>query len=156
MPAFVVGSIVASTVVDAVGKVKAGNAAKKVGDFNANVAEQQAEDALTRGVEKEQTFRQGVKTLIGSQRAGYAAQNVSVESGSAVDVQADAAFLGELDALQIRTNAQREAWGYRQDAENARLGGQSASASARWGAASSVAAGAASAGSMLQRYGWRG
>jgi len=81
-------------------------------DFNATVADQQAQDAITRGTEDEQRFRAQVRGLLGSQRAGFAGANVDVDFGSPVDVAADAASLGELDALQIRTNAAREAWGY--------------------------------------------
>jgi hypothetical protein len=58
--------------------------------------------------------------MVGTQRAGFAAGNIDVGSGSAVDVQADTAFMGELDALQIRTNAAREAWGYSVEADDMR------------------------------------
>lgn len=87
-------------------------------DWNANIARLQAADAIERGREAEERFRQGVKMQIGGMRAGFASQNVDVGFGSAVDTQADAAYLGELDALQIRTNAAREAWGYNVQAED--------------------------------------
>jgi hypothetical protein len=87
-------------------------------DWNASIARLQAADAIERGREAEERFREGVKLTIGRQRAGLAAQNVDVGFGSAVDVQADAAYLGELDALQIRTNAAREAWGFQVQAED--------------------------------------
>ena len=35
-----------------------------------------------------------------------------IGAGSPVDVMADTAYQAELDALQIRTSAAREAWGY--------------------------------------------
>jgi hypothetical protein len=60
------------------------------------------------------------RALIGEQRTGFAAGNIDVGFGSAVDVQEDAAFLGELDALTIRTNAAREAWGMRVEGEDLR------------------------------------
>lgn len=106
---------------------KAGQAQKKAGaaqadasesqaqlaEFNADVADLQAADATTRGTEEENRFRTQVRGAIGAQRAGFAAGNIDVGFGSALDVQADASYLGELDALQIRTNAAREAWGYK-------------------------------------------
>lgn len=124
----------AGAATQAVGAVKAGNAAKKAGqaqkgaaesgaelsDYNAAVADLQATDATQRGVEEESRFRSQVKATIGSQRATQAAQGVNVGYGSAVDVQGDAAFLGELDALTIRTNAAREAWGYKVQAQDLR------------------------------------
>jgi hypothetical protein len=115
-----------STATQIYGQKKAGDAAKKAGeqgqkasesqaqlaDFNASVAELQAKDAIERGAEAESRFRTTIRSTIGSQRAGIAAGNIDVGFGSAVDTQADAAFLGELDAMTIRTNAAREAWGY--------------------------------------------
>lgn len=84
----------------------------KVADFNAHVADLQASDAVERGAEAANRYRSQVRGVIGAQRTGFAAGNIDVAFGSAVDVQADAARLGELDALTIRTNAAREAWGY--------------------------------------------
>ena len=156
MPAVVLLGIAAAagTGIQVAGQIKAGNAAKKAGDFNAAVSELQAKDALARGRTDEQRFRQGVRALIGSQRAGFAAQGVDVGVGSALDVQADAAFLGELDALTIRNNAQREAWGYRIEAENYRMGGQQARTASRWNAVGTVLG---TAGSLVAaRYGLDG
>lgn len=113
---------------------KAGKAAKEQGeaakraaesqaqllDFNAHVADLQAKDAVERGAEEESRFRTGVRGMIGAQRAGIAAGNIDVGYGSAVDVQADAAHLGELDALALRNNAAREAWGYKVEAVDIR------------------------------------
>ena len=122
LTALAIGSLALS----AFGAVKQGKATKQAGklaneaaqaqagiiDYNAAVADQQAADALTRGQEQEQQVRSATRQVIGSQRAGYAAQGVDVGSGSAADTQADAAFLGELDALTVATNAAREAHGF--------------------------------------------
>lgn len=99
---------------------EASESVAQLSDYNAAVADLQAEDAVARGAEEEQAFRKQVKGIIGSQRAGIAAGNVDVGYGSALDVQADAAYLGELDALKIRNNAAREAWGYKVQSEDAR------------------------------------
>lgn len=132
--AFLIGGAVVKTVA----AKKAGDAAKKAGieqgaaqkaasesqaqlaDYNANVASLQAQDAIERGAEEESMFRAQIRGAIGAQRAGIAAGNTDVGFGSAVDVQADAAFLGELDALTLRTNAAREAWGFKVQAEDYR------------------------------------
>lgn len=154
------------TAVSARGQVKAGRAAREAGEaeagrleYNARIADLQAEDALLRGTEEEQRFRSTVRGLIGSQRAGFAGQGVDIARGSAVDVQADAAYLGELDALTIRSNAQREAWGYRVQGEDLRLG---AGVARRGGRAAQTAGRVAAAGTilgtgsslLLARYGW--
>lgn len=168
--------------VQTVGTIRAGNAAKKAGqaqqraaedegalaDYNAAVADLQAADAISRGAEDEQRFRSKVRLAIGAQRAGFAASNIDAGFGSAVDVQADAAVLGELDALTIRSNAAREAWGFTVQGENYRRGGEIA----RQGGAAMAAAGRAQqtasrwqagssligmAGSLLEaRYGFGG
>jgi len=129
---------VGGAALNAVGSIKAGNAAKRAGqaqqdaandagdlaDYNAQVADLQAQDAIARGADEEHRFRTRVRGAIGAQRAGFAASNIDVGYGSAVDVQADAAYLGELDALTIKTNAAREAWGYEVQGEDLRRRGQ--------------------------------
>lgn len=92
---------------------EAANSAARVYDWNARVADLQAEDAIDRGRYEEDRFRSQIDQFIGTQRATQAASGTDVNFGSNVDVQADTAYLGELDALAIRTNAYREAWGYR-------------------------------------------
>lgn len=99
---------------------RAADADASIADYNAAVADLQAKDATDRGMLEENRFRRGINTMIGAQRAGTAARNIDVGFGSAVDVQADAAQLGELDALTIRTNAAREAWGYAVEGVNER------------------------------------
>lgn len=99
---------------------RAAESGAELQDFNAKIADMQAQDAIERGAETESRYRTQVRGAIGTQRAGLAAQGVKVGFGSAVDVQADAAYLGELDALSIRNNAAREAWGYKMQATDLR------------------------------------
>lgn len=202
--ATVIGLVgLAGTAVSAYGQYKAGKAAKKgadaaareqeraaragkqvseanagLADYNAQIAELQSEDAVDRGFEAESRFRTQVRGAIGAQRAAFAGGNIDVSFGSAVDVQADAAFLGEMDALQIRTNAARESWGFKVQAEDyrrrgdimrregdnivaagsygaesTRQQGRAASTAANFGAAGSLLGGTAS---LLQmRYGFK-
>lgn len=166
LTAFLVGTLIASTITQTVGQVKAGRAAKRVGesqgqldDYNAGIADTQAKDALRRGGEEEAQFASSVSGVVGTERAGFAGQNVDVATGSAADVQADAKRLGELDVRGIRRNAQREAWGYSVEAENyrrgagiARQGGQAQLAASRYAAAGTVLGGTSSL--LLARYGW--
>lgn len=108
-----------------------GNYEKGIFDMNAGVADQQAADALVRGQEAESLQRSQTRGMIGSQRAALAASGVDVSDGSAADVQADTAMLGELDARAIRNNARREAWGYQVQATNYRSQGALAQASGK-------------------------
>jgi hypothetical protein len=102
---------------------RAANSQAELFDFNASVAEQQAADAVERGHDEEGRFRSSVRAMIASQRTGFAGQGVEVDVGSAREVQEDAAYLGELDAMQIRQNAAREAWGFKTEAIDLRMRG---------------------------------
>lgn len=166
--------------VSAYGQIRAGQEQKAAGEAqqaaaesqaqldeaNAQVADEQAQDTLARGTLQENQFRTQVKGVIGSQRANFAADNVDVSFGSAVDVQADAAKLGELDAQTIKNNAARAAWGYqvqsydlRRQADITRKEGVNAAAA---GAAAASSADISAAGSFLStgtsllaaKYGW--
>lgn len=182
MTALALTLMAAGTATSVIGGIKSGNAAKRAGeagqraadsqgelaDYNANVATLQADDAIARGVEEEQRFRTKVRASIGAQRVGFAAGNIDVSSGSAADVQADAAYLGELDALTISGNAAREAWGYKTQAEDLTRRGQIArqegaamaeagrvnQTASRWNAASSLVT--ASSTLLGAKYGFGG
>lgn len=168
------------TAAEAIGKYKSGQAGQRAGqaaadisnseadvaDFNAHVAGLQSADAVSRGAEQENRFRDQVKGVIGRQRTQFAAGNIDVGFGSPVDVGADAAQLGELDALTIRTNAAREAWGYdvqrynyeqtaridRKAAANQILAGNEAASAGKWAAGTSIVSGAGSL--LLAKYGF--
>lgn len=86
---------------------------------NAILADRNAKLAIQAGDVKEQAKRRETAGLIGAQRAAYAAHGVDVNVGSPVDIQSDTAMLGELDALTIRNNAQREAYGYKIQGDSA-------------------------------------
>ncbi len=92
----------------------------KLYDWNASIAELQADDAIARGNADADRFRSSVNGLIGKQRAGIAAGNIDVNYGSPVDVVADTATQGEKDILTIKNNAAREAWGFRVTAQDTR------------------------------------
>lgn len=112
--------------VSAQGSKKSGKQARRLANFNAGVAEQQAQDALARGREAEDQLKTGVRKLVGSQRAGFAGQGVLLNEadGSAVQTEEDTFRMQEEDLNRIRVNAAREAWGYRTQARNYALGGQ--------------------------------
>jgi len=71
-----------------------------------------AADAIHRGDIEADAARTRTRLLISQQRAGYAAAGVELGSGSTLSTTADTAQIGEMDALTIQNNAQREAWGY--------------------------------------------
>lgn len=145
-----IGLLIGGTAVSAYSQKKAGDQAKRIGainagsieriallneqlirqgtdtnagilDYNARLSDAQAADAIARGYDLETRFRRDLRGVVGSQRVSYAAQGVEVDEGSALEVQEDTVYWGEVDALQIRVNAAREAWGYQVEAEDFRM-----------------------------------
>lgn len=123
----------------------------QVNKNNAQIAEWQAQDAVDRGAVKEKQHRIKVAQLKGRQRSVLAASGLEVDDGSALDVLGDTAELGELDALTIRSNAEREAYDYKVSAmsQNAqaninRVSGQNALTAGNYAAMSSLLTGAGS------------
>ena len=116
---------VVGTGLSAYGKSKEANANRQAAEFNAaayeenaKFAEYQADDAIRRGQIDVHRARLSTRQLIGQQRAAIGANNIRLDDGSALDIQMDAAMLGEMDAAVIRENANREAQGYRQQGVN--------------------------------------
>lgn len=119
------GLAVVGTGLTVAGQVQQGKAAKAQGDYQAAVArnnsilaERAAKDALDRGKVAEDESNRRTKQLIGRQRAVLAGNGVVVDQDSALDITADTAESGRYDALTIRSNAEREALGYRAQGAN--------------------------------------
>lgn len=126
----VTGLLVASTLMGAAGQIQQGNAAaaagrynQQVAEMNAKIADNQARDALERGKIEEQKKRREVAQISGRQQAAMAANGVDISFGSPLDVLADTAIQGELDALTIRSNTYREEYDYRVKGANQRAQG---------------------------------
>lgn len=126
----VTGLIVASTLLSAAGSVQQGNAAaaagrynQQISEMNAKIADNKARDAIERGKIAEQQKRREVAAVAGRQQAAMAANGVDISFGSPLDVLADTAIQGELDALTIRSNTYREEYDYRVQGANQRAQG---------------------------------
>lgn len=142
----------------AVGKIGEGEAKSQAANYQAQVAknnqliaEQNASWATSAGTAREAA--QGMKTRAGvaTLKARQAAGGVDVNTGSSSEVRDAASALGSLDALTIRSNTAREAYGYEVAATSeeakanlARMEGENATGYI--GAASSLLSGASSAG----------
>lgn len=146
-----IGATVGGSVFSAYSKVKAGQEQQKMFDQNAQFADWQATDALDRGAVNEKRQRQTTEQVIGGQRTSLAAQNVDVNKGSSLDVQADAAYLGELDALTIRNNAAKESYGFSVQANDLRQRGKYAKQEGQMDAINTVLGGGSSL--LLAKYG---
>jgi hypothetical protein len=164
MAALSLAATAASGVMAAGGAVAQGRAQKKQAAYqaqvernNAQIATWQAADAVQRGRIEEQNQRLKVARIAGSQRAGFASSGVELGSGSPLDVLMDTAQLGELDALTIRSNAEREAYGYTTQSSNltaqsglTRMAGRNAQTAGYISAGSTLLS---TAGTAADRYG---
>jgi hypothetical protein len=128
-----------------------------VARVNQTIAGYQADSALEAGAKKEQQQRLQAASLKGTQRAVMAARGLDLGEGSPLDILTGTDILGEQDALTIRTNAAREAWGYRTQGASygATAGMYDATANnttAAYGVASSLLSGAGQVADAWYRY----
>lgn len=85
---------------------------------NAIIANQYAADALSRGEQAFYTHRSEVGRIIGAQVADLASRGVVVNQDSALQTVTDTAEVGALEGENIKTNAAREAQGFRTQGVN--------------------------------------
>lgn len=148
-------AVVGAGAISAYGQYQSGRAARSTANFNASIEDMQADDAISRGLVAEREQRKQTRGLIGAQRAAYAGQGVALDEGTPLAVQSETAGMGELDALRIKNNAAREAWGYRVGAANSRLSGKYAARAANTQAIATLATTGSSAYSgYRQGTGW--
>jgi hypothetical protein len=108
-----VGLSFGASIGGAIGQIMAARYNQKIAEFNREVANIQAMDALRRGRRAAKMHMTGVGQLVGSQRASLAAQGQDLSDGTAREILRQTAHFGAIDAQTIRNNAAREAWGYR-------------------------------------------
>lgn len=110
---------IASMGASALGSIAQGRAASNSAKYNAAVAannaiiaDQNAKWASQEGNAK--VSAQGIRNAqnMGTLKANQGASGVTVGTGSNAEVQASQAAIGQLDAMTIRSNAAREAYGY--------------------------------------------
>lgn len=107
------------------GALQSGKAASQSAKYNAavatnnqEIANQNARYAAQEGEVNAARKQQETRAKIGGVLAEQGASGVDVNSGSAVDTRASASEVGAEDALTIRSNAARQAYGYQTQATN--------------------------------------
>ncbi len=133
----------ASAINQAIGQRQQANAIRTQSDFEAKLAEMLAVDVTARGELAAQRVGMQTRGLIGSQRAALAASGVDVNSGSAADLQVDAAKFSAMDEQIIRNNAAREAMGIRTNSKLAQLAARNEAQAFRDAATQTLITGAA-------------
>lgn len=98
------GMMIAGAAVSAKASIDAGN-------YQAQVADNQAKLTMWKAQAEEQNVREKTAQMIAEQRAEYGARGINPNFGTPVNIQAQTAGQGELDALTLRVNAKNEAAG---------------------------------------------
>lgn len=114
-----------------ISQMRAAGYQSAVAKNNARIMEMSREDALQAGQNEESQRRLATGKLIGEQLATQGASGIDVGVGTTRDVRAGAAGQGEADALMIRYNAARQAYGYSTEAESFRNEAKMAKAAGR-------------------------
>lgn len=119
------GAALASSVVGGIGAIQQGNAASAAAGYNAKVAANNAaiatQNANYAGAEGEQNLAATAaktRAQIGATLAEQGASGVDINSGSSVKVRESEAKLGMLDALNIRSQAVRQAYGFQNQSDS--------------------------------------
>lgn len=156
----------ASTAIGTVGAIQQGQAQKASATYNAavqnqnaKISEANAQIVSQAGAEQEAMQERKTRSEVGQIKANQAASGVDVNSGSALDTQASASELGALDALTIRSNATKEAYGYQVQGVNQKaqasldtFEGQNDETASYYKAAGTFLGGASDASSNFAKY----
>lgn len=121
----------ASAAVGVASSVGQANYQNKVAENNAISAKYAAEDALARGAVEEQKQRDRTRAIMGQQRAALAANGIDATTGTGSQLLTDAAGFGEFDALTVRNNAMKQAYGLNVQADNFTAEGKAAKVAGR-------------------------
>lgn len=132
------------------GALSQANVARATGEYNAQLAEQNAVLAGQQAAEEERRFRVASRKQLGAMRAAYSASGVELE-GTPMDVLAESAYVAELDALTIRRGGEASAAALQSQATLDRLYGRAQQQGGYYSAASELLSGAAGAYGTFKR-----
>lgn len=132
------------------GGIQGSEAARAQGDYqrsqsylNASLSETAAADAIDRGRKEANISRRKTNATAASQKVAAAAQGLDVGAGegSPAETIESTRELGAVEEMNIKTNAWREAWGYKVQAINERTQGDIAAIAGRGEARQTLIAG---------------
>jgi hypothetical protein len=153
MMAIAGGAQLAGSVMGGISNQNAANAQSQIAANNATIAASNAHRASMAG--NAQAEQQGLKARyqVGSTKAIQGASGIDVNTGSAAAVRGSEARIGMLDALNIRSKAAQQAYGYQlqgqQDIEQSKLDRAQAKAAIPEAIIGSVGGAAKTGSSML-------
>jgi len=104
----------------------------------ANVDEENARLSILDGEQQALATAKDARMAAGAQLAGLAADGVALGTGTASDLLAESIYQGELEKMNIRTRATRQAANLQQQADDRRKAGRAALIGGIFGAAASA------------------
>lgn len=122
---------VTSGLVGGISAYQTGKAQQAVYNYNASVAEMNAQLARQEGEDRAAEQRRQTKRLIAQQNNTFGALGITSGTGTALDLASESAYLGELNALTSKYNKDLEAWNYDNEAISQRYMGEIAAAKGR-------------------------
>lgn len=139
---FATALTIAGTVAGAFGTFQQSQAASATANYNAQIAERNAQIAEAEGAENARRTREAGRRVLGQQQAGFGVSGAVVGEGTPLDVLGSTAADVELDALTARYGANIEAQNARLLAAQQRSRASSARSSGFIGAGTSLLMGA--------------
>jgi len=138
--------------VSAYGMMQAGKAQQRAYEYNAQIAERNAQIARDQAAYEAERQESRMRRVIAGQRVGYLASGVTLE-GSAMELMVDTTVQGEMDRLAILYGGEVESVNQEAEAALSRMQGAAARKSAQFRAAGTLigAAGSYSSGMAYGR-----
>jgi hypothetical protein len=133
-----------SSLAEGLAQYNAGRQRKALFDTNAEIAARQAQSEAQAGAYNEMMVRMRGDALAGQQTAQIGASNLQ-QAGTPAQVVASSRMVNEMDALQVRNNANRRAWGYRVQGVSDELQGKMAADAGLLNGVGSILTGGAAA-----------
>lgn len=140
---------IASTAFSAIGDIQKGIAGQNAANYNAEVARQNAIHAVEVGQVKAMNVGLRAAATGGRIKAAQAANNVNVNTGSAVAVQQGQREAGAVDQANTSNDALTQAYGYQAQSNLDKYQGKAAIAEGITGALGDIAGGASKWGGGL-------
>lgn len=126
--------------ISAAGAIRQGNVAESAAEYNAQVAENNAEVVRAQGTLQQEAQRAKARALIGDQLAAVSSSGTSV-SGSNLQLLGESLYNAELDALNIRYESELNARGLQSQATQERWQGKQAKIASGFNAAAQIGKG---------------
>lgn len=124
--------------VSAYGQYQQGKAEKSAANYNARLANLQADNEKQKGLEAEAEHARKVQQLKAQQRAGMAANGLDLTSDTPMSIFEQTAEWGERDRQTIAHNTDMDVWGLRSGSSLYKAQGKNALMSSYYGAGTTL------------------